>query len=104
MDLLLNLEPVSAALQLRNLRWLYDSVETHVYSLKSLGIKSKTYYTLLASVLPHKLLQKLKLIVSRRNSDVELDQFLKEVEREIYTRKRVQATRPTSSQPARKPH
>ena len=41
MDLWLNLEPVSVAHQLRNLRRIYDSVETHVHSLKSLGIDSK---------------------------------------------------------------
>lgn len=103
MDLLLNLEPVSAAYQLRNLRRLYDSVETHVRSLKSLGIDSKTYGTLLASVLLSKLPQELRLIVSRKTSDVELDQLLKEVEQEIDARERAQATQPTSSQPTRKP-
>lgn len=36
MDLLLNLEPVSAAHQLRNLRRLYDSVETCTQSEESL--------------------------------------------------------------------
>ena len=62
MDLLLNLEPVSAAHQLRNLPRLHDSVETHVRSLKSLGVDSKTYGTLLASVLLNKLPQELRLI------------------------------------------
>ena len=65
MDLLLNLEPVNAVHQLRNLRRLYDSVETHVRSLKSLGVDSKTYGTLLTSVLLNKLPQELRLIVSR---------------------------------------
>ena len=103
MDLLLNLEPVSAAHQLRNLRRLYDGVETHVCSLKGLGVDSKTYGTLLASVLLNKLPQELRLILSRRNSGVELDQLLKEVEQEIDARERAQATQSTSSQPARKP-
>lgn len=102
MDLLLNLEPVSAVHQLRNLRRLYDSVETHVRSLKSLGVDSKTYGTLLASVLLNKLPQELRLIVSRKTSDVELDQLLKEVEQEIDARERAQATQPNPSQPTKR--
>ena len=82
MDLLLNLEPVSAAHQLRNLRRLYDSVETHVRSLKSLGVDSETYGTLLASILLNKLPQEL------RTSDMGLDQLLREVEQEIDARER----------------
>ena len=73
MDLLLNLGHVSAAHQLRNLRRLHDSVETHVRSLKSLGVDSETYGTLLAFVLLNKLPQELRLIVSRKTSDVGLD-------------------------------
>lgn len=103
MDLLLNLEPVSAVHQLRNLRRLYDSLETHVRSLKSLGVDSKTNGTLLASVLLNKLPQELRLIVSRKTSDVELDQLLKEVEQEIDARERAQATQPNPSHPTRKP-
>lgn len=102
MDLLLNLEPVSGAHQLRNLRRLYDGVETHVRSLRSLGVDSKTYGTLLASVLLNKLPQELRLIVSRKTSNVGLDQLLKEVEQEIDARERAQATQPNPSQPNRK--
>ena len=67
MDLSLNLEPVNVAHQSRNLRRLYDSVETHVCSMKSLGVDSKTYGTLLASVLLNKLPRELRLIVSWRD-------------------------------------
>ena len=103
MDLLLNLEPVSAAHQLRNLRRRYDCVETHVRSLKSLGVDSKTYGTLLASVLLNKLPQELRLIVSQKTSDVGLDQLLKEVEQKIDAHERAQATQPNPGQPPRKP-
>ena len=64
MDLLLNLERVSAAHQLRSLCELYDSVETNVHSLKRLGVEFKTFGTLIASVLLNKLPQELRLIVS----------------------------------------
>ena len=103
MDLLLNLEPVSAAHQMKNLRRLYDSVEIHVRSLKSLGVNSKTYGTLLASVLLNKLPQELRLIVSRKTGDVGLDQLLKEVEQENDARERAQVTQPNTNQPTRKP-
>ena len=102
MDLLLNLEPVSAAHQLKSLRRLYDSVETHVRSLNSLGVDSETYGTLLASVLLNKLPQELRLIVSRKTRDVGLDQLLKEVEEEIDARERAQATQPDTTQPTRR--
>ena len=78
-----------AAHQLKNLQQLYDSVETHVHSLKGLGIDSKTYGTLLGSVLLNKLPQELRLIVRRRNSDVKINELLKEVEQEIDARERV---------------
>ena len=103
MELLLNLEPVTASHQLRNLRRLYDTVETHVRSLKSLGVDSATYGTLLSSVLLSKLPQELRLIVSRQTSEVELDKLLQEMEKEIDARERAQATQVTSYQPARKP-
>ena len=102
MDLLLSLEPVSAVHQLRNLRRLYDSIETHVRSLKSLGVDSKTYGTLLASVLLNKLPQELRLIVNQKTGDVGLDQLLKEVEQEIDARERAQATQPNPNQSTRK--
>ena len=82
---------MSAAHRLRDPRQLHDSVETHVHSLKSLGVNSETYGILLSSVLLNKLPQELKLIV------------LKEVEKEIDARERAQATQPNSSQPPRKP-
>ena len=102
MDLFLNLEPVNAVQKLRNLHRLYDSVETHVRSLKNLGVDSKTYGTLLTSVLLNKLPQELRLIVSRKSGDVGLDQFLKEVEQEIDARERAQATQSNAGQPTRK--
>ena len=103
MELLLNLEPVTASHQLRNLRRLYDTVETHVRSLKSLGVDSETYGTLLSSVLLNKLPQELRLIVSRKTSEVKLDQLLEEMAKEIDARERAQATQLTSGLPTRKP-
>ena len=48
------------------LRWLYDHVELHTSSLKSLGVESGSYGGLLASVLLNKLPKELQLLVSLR--------------------------------------
>ena len=66
MDVLLNLHAVQADHHLRDLRRLYDTTESHVRSLKSLGIESTTYGALFSSVLLTKLPPDLRLIVSRK--------------------------------------
>ena len=72
-------------------------------SLRSLGIDSTTYGTLLSPVLLSKLAQELRLIVSRQASDIDLDKLLEEMEKEIDARERVQATQMPSHQPVRIP-
>ena len=51
MDLLLNVDAVTSNQNLKGLRHLYDHVDYHVCSLKSLGVTSGNYGSLLASVL-----------------------------------------------------
>jgi hypothetical protein len=46
MDHLLNVDAVSSAYNLKGLRHLFDSVETQVRSLKSLGVAAESYGTL----------------------------------------------------------
>ena len=106
MELLLNLEPVTSQHQLRNLRRLYDSVETHVRSLKSMDVTSESYGSLLTSVLLSKLPQELRLIVTRKitEDELSLDALLKEVEQEIEARERAQATQATPNQQPKKPY
>ena len=43
MDILLNMEPVTSVHNLKSLRHLYDLVESHIRSLKSLGVSSNSY-------------------------------------------------------------
>ena len=90
MDTLLNVEPMTSAHNLKGLRCLYDDVESHVRSLKALGVASESYGSLLSSVLLNKLLQDLRLIVSRRIPDLEwdLDSLLRVVEEELTARER----------------
>ena len=55
MDTLLHLDAVTSQGNVRSLRKLYDVVETHVHGLKSLGVNSDTYGSLLSSVLIRKI-------------------------------------------------
>ena len=51
----INLDAVNSSQNLKGLRRLYDTIESNVRSLKSLGVTSNTYGTLLASVLFNKI-------------------------------------------------
>ena len=74
---------------LKGLRHLYDHIESNVRSLKSLGVTSENYGSLLASILMNKLPQELKLIITRkRDEDWNLDSILGEIEKEIEARER----------------
>ena len=64
MDILLSLEPVTSQHNLRGLRHLYDLVESQVRGLKSLGVESSSYGSLLLSVLLQKLPSELSCKVS----------------------------------------
>ena len=91
MDLLVSVDAVTSDQNLKDLRHLYDHIESHVRSLKSLGVASDNYGSLLASVLMNKLPQELKLIITRkREEDWNLDGILGEVEKEIEARERAQ--------------
>ena len=90
MDILLSLEPVTSQHNLRGLRHLYDLVESQVRGLKSLGVESSSYGSLLLSVLLQKLPSELRLVLSREVSEADwnLDELLKQLEREIEARER----------------
>ena len=69
MEILLNAESVSFAIQVAALRRLYDKIESNVRGLASLGVTSDSYGSLLSSVLIQKLTSELRLIVGRRVTD-----------------------------------
>ncbi|KAL5475335.1 hypothetical protein EMCRGX_G025132 [Ephydatia muelleri] len=102
MEALLSLPAVASVYELRNLRQLYDKVESHVRSLKSIGIAASSYGNLLASILMKKIPSELCLIVSRETveDNWDLDSLLKVLEKEIEARER--ASTNASAQP-RKP-
>ena len=66
MEILLNVEPVMSQHDLKGLRHL---IESHVCSLKSLGVSPDSYGALLSSILLSKLPHELRLIISRKTGD-----------------------------------
>ena len=90
MDTLLNIDAISSDRNFKDLRRLYDHTESHVRSLKSLGIESASYGALLAPVLLSKLPPELRLIVSRKVSDsnLDMDALLVTFEEELTARER----------------
>ena len=55
MDALMNASVVTSSHNIKGLRGLYDYIETHTRSLKSLGVDSSSYSTLLTSVFVNKI-------------------------------------------------
>ena len=66
MEILLNTEAITSEQNVRGLRRLYDDVESHIRSLKSLGVASDSYGALLSPVLLNKLPPELRLISVER--------------------------------------
>ena len=73
METLLNLSAVSGQHDLRGLRRLHNEVEAKVRSLKAFGVERDSYGTMLTSVLLTKLPPEVRLIVTRKTSDADLD-------------------------------
>ena len=91
MDILLNVEPVTSSHNIKGLRHLYDFVESHIRSLKSLGVISESYGSLLSPVLLNKLPSEMRLIVSREVPEKEwgLDALMKVMGKEVEARERI---------------
>jgi len=90
MDILLSVSPVNSSQNTQKLRQLYDILESHVRSLKSLRVPSSSYVSLLSSIIINKLPQDLRLIVSREIKDEEwhLDRIMHVLENEWEARER----------------
>ncbi|KAL5503389.1 hypothetical protein EMCRGX_G010329 [Ephydatia muelleri] len=89
-EALLSLLAVTSVYEFRNLRQLYDKVESHVRSLKSIGVAASSCGNLLASILM-KIPSDLCLIVSRETveDNWDLDSLLKILGKEIEARERL---------------
>ena len=94
MEALLNIDSVASSKNLGGLRQSYDTIETHIRSLCSLGVPSKSYGTLLSSIVMNKIPHDLRLIISREITEEEwdLDHVLKTMQSELEARERAGAT------------
>ena len=101
-DTLMSMEPISSDRHLKDLRRLYDHTETHVRSLKLLGIEAASYGALLSLVLLAKLPPDLRLIVSRKVSDsnLDIDALLSTFEEELTARERANPQLTQQSHPS----
>ena len=99
MDRLLQAPAISSASDLTGLRNLYDIVETHIRSLKSLGVEASSYSSLLSSVLINKLPEEVRLLISRKVSedDWNLDPLMTVLREELLAREHVITSRLPSS-------
>ena len=88
METLLGIEAVVSDKNFNGLRRLYDEVESHIRSLKALGVESDSYGAMLVPILLTKLPPDVRLIVSRKTGGAEpgVDQLLKHVEEELTAR------------------
>ena len=98
MDVLPNLDPVTSIYDLKGLRSLYDTVESHIRALKSLGIPSQSYGGLLCSMLMNKLPRDLRILMSRniKNDNWDLDRLLGLLEAEVEARERASSNSTTT--------
>ena len=88
METLLNMDIVTSDQDLRSLRRLYDGAESHIRSLKALGVDPDSYGAMLSSVFLNKLPPELCLIISRQapGSAIDVDKLMKMVENELTAR------------------
>ena len=98
MEALLNLEVVQSIHNVKALRRLYDDVETHIRGLRTLGIDSDSYGSLLSSLLLNKIPAEMKLLISRSTESEgwELDTILTHIEKEIEARERANTVNPSN--------
>ena len=94
MDALLKVGAVTSCHEVKALRRLYDLVSSHIRSLKSLGVKSDSYGTLLCPVLLSRLPSEMQLNVSRKVSEADwnLDELMRVIEEEIIPRESQRST------------
>ena len=103
METLLNMESPTSDQSLKELRHLHDTVESHLRSLKTLGVEPTSYGVMLTPVLLAKLPPELRLIVSRKisSADLNMDNLLETFEEELVARERASGATTSHAQPRR---
>ena len=90
MEELLNLPVVSDVNKVNKIRQLYDSIETHIRSLRNLGIDSNSYGNLLLPLILSKLPEEMRLVVARNleKDEWNIDKLLCKFKLELEARER----------------
>ena len=85
MDILVTVPAVTGNHDVKPLRRLYDTVESIVRSLRSLGVPADSYGSLLSTVVMNKLPNELHLIIGRKigDDDWKLDVYWKNLSRKL---------------------
>ncbi|XP_066929877.1 uncharacterized protein [Clytia hemisphaerica] len=91
MNRIIELESVCDISEVKELRKLYDSVETEIRNLESLSMKHDEYGPLLVPLLINKVPNELKLILSREK-EFDLENILKSFKNELEAREKVSLT------------
>ena len=91
MDQLLKADSITSPRNVVGLRRHFDSIESHIRSFNSLGVKVESYSSLLSSVLLNKLPEEIQLLISRKvpEKDWGLTSLLEVFEEELQARERV---------------
>ena len=101
MEALWNLTNVNSLSNVKALLQLNDKVESHVRSLKSLGVDSSSYSNLMISIL-NKLPQELRIIITKALGDEwTLDKMLNTFKKELEARERASLMSPKPSEDQR---
>ena len=101
METLLTAEPVTSDKSLKELRHLYDKTESHLRSLKSLGVEPTSYRAMLSPVLLTKLPPELRLVSRTISStDLNMDNLLEMFE-VLVARERASSSRTSRAPPRR---
>ena len=93
MDALMKLQNVKFIGDTKGLRMLYDKIETHIRSLRALGIDSENYGCMLIPIIMARMPEDLKLVLTRQldpqSEKWDIDDLLKLFQNELTARERV---------------
>ena len=96
MNKLLHLSNVETAANVSKLRELYDQLEVNIRSLRTMGVQSETYGTLLIPIVMDKIPKEISLEINRKldkKDSLDVDKVLTLIKAEVEARERCLKTR-----------
>ena len=104
MDALLSLEGVTNVDEIKKVRKLYDTIETHLRSLQNLGVSSESYGSLLIPVILSRIPEELRLLMSRKidKNSWNVNEVLSQLKIELEARERCSLLNSNPNRPNKK--